>query len=82
MEHLIVTGSEIQLLQCLGEFEQQQNTLKQKTKKKTSRNLIPTDNFKQFNNLLNTDKWYILYLPLIISKEDEAHLLALKDSEN
>lgn len=81
MEHLIVTGSEIQLLQCLGEFEQQQNALKQKTKK-TSRNLIPTDNFKQFNNLLNTDKWYILYLPLIISKEDEAHLLALKNSEN
>lgn len=81
MEHLIVTGSEIQLLQCLGEFEQQQNALKQKTKK-TSRNLIPTDNFKQFNNLLNTDKWLILYLPLIISKEDEAHLLALKDSEN
>lgn len=81
MEHLIVTGSEIQLLQCLGEFEQQQNALKQKTKK-TSRNLIPTDNFKQFNNLSNTDKWYILYLPLIISKEDEAHLLALKDSEN
>lgn len=81
MEHLIVTGSEIQLLQCLGEFEQQQNALKQKTKK-TSRNLIPTDNFKQFNNLLNTDKWYIFYLPLIISKEDEAHLLALKDSEN
>lgn len=81
MEHLIVTGSEIQLLQCLGEFEQQQNALKQKTKK-TSRNLIPTDNFKQFNNLLNADKWYILYLPLIISKEDEAHLLALKDSEN
>lgn len=81
MEHLIVTGSEIQLLQCLGEFEQQQNALKQKTKK-TSRNLIPTDNFKQFNNLLNTDKWYILYLPLIISKEDEAHLLALKDLEN
>lgn len=81
MEHLIVTGSEIQLLQCLGEFEQQQNALKQKTKK-PSRNLIPTDNFKQFNNLLNTDKWYILYLPLIISKEDEAHLLALKDSEN
>lgn len=81
MEHLIVTGSEIQLLQCLGEFEQQQNALKQKTKK-TSRNLIPTDNFKQLNNLLNTDKWYILYLPLIISKEDEAHLLALKDSEN
>lgn len=81
MEHLIVTGSEIQLLQCLGEFEQQQNALKQKTKK-TSRNLIPTDNSKQFNNLLNTDKWYILDLPLIISKEDEAHLLALKDSEN